>query len=63
MAKKKEMTMGQRVILKSHGYSPTLFEVLFDYPQSMIIRSLDKKEAAIIFKDPHERLMGETETN
>lgn len=63
MARKKEMTMGQRIILKSHGYSPTLFEVLFDYPQSMIIRSVDQKEAAIIFKEPYERLMGETETN
>ena len=59
MAKKKEMTMGQRIILKSHGYSPTLFEVLFDYPQSMIIRSIDKKEAAIIFKEPYERFMSE----
>lgn len=60
---KKEMTMGQRVILRSHGYNPALFEVLFDYPQSMIIRSIDQKEAAIIFKEPYERLMGETETN
>ena len=63
MAKKKEMTMGQRIILKSHGYDPTRYEVLFDYPQSMIIRSIDQKEAAIIFKKPYERLMGETETN
>ena len=54
--------MRQRIILKYHGYSPTMFEVLFDYPQSMIIRSLDQKEAAIIFKESHERLMFENST-
>ena len=63
MAKQKEMTKGQKIILASRGYSPSLYEVLFDYPNSMIIRSIDQRDAAIIFKKPYEGLMVEPEAD
>ena len=51
MAEKKEMTREQRIILASKGYQPALYEVLYDLPHTMIIRNLETKEPAIIYKN------------
>ena len=50
MAKKPEMTPEQKALLIRTGYQPAKYEVLFDFPKTMIIRSIDKKEAAVIYK-------------
>lgn len=49
--KKTEMTREQKILLALNGYQPALYEVLYDLPRTMIIRSIDKKRAAVIFKD------------
>ena len=50
MAPKKEMTQAQKILLASKGYNPGNYEVLFDAIDSMIIRSLDKTDFALIPK-------------
>lgn len=49
--KKAEMTPEQKRLLIRKGYMPAKYEVLYDLRHTMIIRSIDKKEAAVIFKD------------
>lgn len=56
MPAQKEMTRGQMILLASRGYLPSEWEVLQDYPRSMLIRTKDRKDAAIIFKDGPEDL-------
>ena len=51
MAKKPEMTQEQKALLIRKGYQPAKYEVLFDFPKTMIIRSIDKKDGAVIYKD------------
>lgn len=48
--KKREMTREQKIILASRGYSPALYEVLYDYPYTMIVRNIQTKEPALIRK-------------
>lgn len=48
--KDKELTMEQKVLLALKGYQPALYEVLQDYPGTMLIRNKQTKEPAIIFK-------------
>lgn len=50
MAPKKEMTPIQKALLASKGYNPGNYEVLFDAIDSMIIRSRDKTDFALIRK-------------
>lgn len=45
------MTREQRILLASRGYQPDLYEVLYDYPHTMIIRNTQTKEPAVIYKD------------
>ena len=45
------MTREQRIFLASRGYQPELYEILYDYPHTMIIRELRTKEAHVIYKD------------
>ena len=52
----KEMTRGQMILLASKGYLPSEWEILYDLPHTMIIRTIDRKDAAIIFKDGPEDL-------
>ena len=47
----KEMTREQMILLASRGYLPSEWEILYDLPHTMIIRTKDRKDAAIIFKD------------
>ena len=47
---KKEMTREQKIILASRGYQPALYEVLYDYPYTMIVRNIQTKEPALIRK-------------
>ena len=49
--KKKELTREQKILLVSRGFLPDMYEVLQDYPRSMLIRNKETKEAAVIFKD------------
>lgn len=49
--KQKEMTREQKIILASRGYLPSLHEILYDLPHTMIIRNIETKEPAVIFKD------------
>lgn len=51
MAEKKTMTREQRIFLASRGYQPDLYEVLYDYPHTMIIREISTKEPKVIYKD------------
>ena len=51
MAKDKEPTREQAILLASKGLFPALYEVLFDYPHTMIIRTKDTKEPMIVSKD------------
>ena len=51
MADRKELTREQRILLACRGYQPALYEVLFDGRQCMLIRSLDRMDAAVIFKE------------
>ena len=47
----KEMTRGQMILLASRGYLPSEWEILYDLPHTLLIRTKDRKDAAIIFKD------------
>ena len=49
--KNTEMSREQKIILASRGYQPALYEVLYDFPHTMIIRNIETKEPAVIFKD------------
>lgn len=50
--KKTELTQQQqKILLASKGYFPALHEVLYDLPHTMIIRNVETKEPAVIFKD------------
>lgn len=49
--KKPEMTRQQQILLASKGYIPGLYEILQDYPHSMLIRNIQTQEPAVIFKD------------
>lgn len=48
---KVKLTREQRILLASRGYQPALYEVLQDYPHSMLIRNTQTKEPAVIYKD------------
>lgn len=48
--KDKELTREQKILLAGKGYQPALYEVLQDYPGTMLIRNKQTKEPAIIFK-------------
>lgn len=41
----------QRIILASKGYQPALYEVLYDYPHTMLVRHIETKEPAVVYKD------------
>ena len=45
------MTREQKILLALNGYQPALYEVLYDLPHTMIIRNIETKEPAVIFKD------------
>ena len=47
----KELTREQRILLASKGYFPDLYEVLQDYPHSMLVRNKQTQEPAVIFKE------------
>ena len=49
--KNKELTREQAILLASKGLFPALYEVMFDYPHTMIIRTKDTKEPMVVFKD------------
>ena len=49
--KQKEMTREQKILLALNGYQPALYEVLYDLWHTMIIRNIETKEPAVIFKD------------
>lgn len=49
--KDKEMTREQKILLASKGIFPVLYEVLYDLPHTMIIRTKDTKEPMVVFKD------------
>ncbi len=51
MNEKKELTREQMIWIASQGLFPAQYEVLYDLPHTMIIRSKDTKEPKIIFKD------------
>lgn len=50
-AKDKAPNREQRIILASKGYQPALYEVLYDLPRTMIIRHIETKEPAVVYKD------------
>ena len=50
MAEKKEMTREQKILITSKGLLPALYEVLQDYPGTMLIRNKETKEPVVIFK-------------
>lgn len=41
----------QKILLASRGMPPSQYEVLQDYPHSMLVRNIYTKEAAVIYKD------------
>ena len=47
----KEPTREQAILLATKGIPPALYEVLFDYPHTMIIRAKDTKEPMVVYKD------------
>ena len=49
--KNTEMSREQKIILATRGYLPALHEILYDLPHTMIIRNIETKERAVIFKD------------
>ena len=49
--KKKELSREQKILLASKGLFPELYEVLYDLPHTMIIRTKDTKEPKVVFKD------------
>ena len=51
MAKKPEMTPEQQKVLRSRGYQPAEYVVLFDFPKTMIIRNIKTKAPVVIYKD------------
>ena len=46
----------QRILMASKGYQPSLHEVLFDYPYTMIIRNKVTQEPAVIYREIPKRL-------
>ena len=46
----KGLTREQVILLASRGYLPSEWEVLLDYPRTMLIRRIDRSEAAVIYK-------------
>lgn len=50
-AKKTELTQEQRILLSRKGFYPDMYEVLQDYPHSMLVRNIATKEPAVIYKD------------
>ena len=48
---KKELTREQRILLTSKGFFPDLYEVLQDYPHSMLVRNTQTQEPDVIYKD------------
>ena len=53
MTEKPEITKEQRILLASRGFIPGLYEILQDYPKTMLIRNKQTKKPAIIFKDEY----------
>ena len=51
MPPQKELTREQRILMGCRGYQPALHEVLFDGKHCMLIRSLDRMDAAVIYKE------------
>ena len=51
MPPKKEMAREQMILIASRGYLPSEYEVIVDYPRSMLIRKKDGTEPAVIFKE------------
>ena len=49
--KKPELTGEQQILLASKGLFLALYEVLYDLPHTMIIRTKDTKEPKVVFKD------------
>ncbi len=49
--KQKDLTREQKILLALKGYQPALYEVLYDLRHTMIIRNIETKEPAVIFKD------------
>ena len=49
--KQQELTREQTMLLASKGLLPARYDVLFDYPHTMIVRTKDTKEPMVIFKD------------
>ncbi len=49
--KNKELTREQAVLLASKGLFPALYEVMYDFPHTMIIRTKDTKEPMVVYKD------------
>ena len=45
------MTQEQKILLAGKGLLPARYEVLQDYPHSMLIREKDTKEPMVIFKN------------
>ena len=48
---KPKLTSEQKILLASRGYQPALYEVLYDLKHTMIVRNIQTKEPAVIFKD------------
>lgn len=51
--KKPEMTWEQRTLLASRGLIPGVYEVLQDYPHSMIVRNKQTKQPVLIKKEEY----------
>ncbi len=51
MTECKEPTWEQKILMASKGFQPSLYEVLQDYPGTMLIRNKVTKEPAVIFKE------------
>ena len=51
MAEYKAPTREQAILLASKGLFPALYEVMYDFPRTMIIRTKDTKEPKVVFKD------------
>lgn len=54
--KDKEPDREQRILMASRGYQPAMYDVLFDYPYTMIIRHKVTKEPAVIKRENPKRL-------
>lgn len=51
MAECKEPNREQAILLASKGVFPAFYEVLYDFPHTMIIRNKETKEPMVVFKD------------